>query len=70
VLPCAAPDALWLLGYTHRDVDRDIHDAWDTNAAARGSWSVGGEPQGELMRRPLAEPMQQRSGIISDAVCE
>ena len=61
--------ALWLLGYTHRDEDRDIHDAWDTNAAeVPGAWA--GTTQGELMRRPLAEPMPRRSGIISDAVCE
>jgi hypothetical protein len=31
-----------------------------------GAWA--GTTQGELMRRPLAEPMQQLSGIISDAV--
>jgi hypothetical protein len=29
----------------------------------------GGTTQGELMRKPLAGPMQQRSGIIIGAVC-
>jgi hypothetical protein len=32
VLPCVAPDSVMAAG-TPTDVDRDFHDAWDTNTA-------------------------------------
>jgi hypothetical protein len=39
----------------------------DANPAAQGSWGVGGDDTGWADEWPLAEPMQTRSDIISDA---